>query len=56
MATQEERDALAKVERLKGKVENLMVQMQSTLLNDPVPMLSLQRRFSKAENVTEYEG
>ena len=41
MATQEECNALAKVERLKGKVENLMVQMQSALLSDPVPTLLL---------------
>ena len=57
MATQEERDIQATMVRIKAKVENLMVQMESPLGTDPVPMLSLQRRFSKAENVwSEYEG
>ena len=51
MATQEECDALAKVERLKGKVENIMVQMQSALLSDPVPMLSLRRKIKNSEKV-----
>ena len=57
MASQEERDIRATMERIKAKVENLMVQMESALGSDPVPMLSLRRRFSKAENVwSEYEG
>ena len=57
MASQEECDIRATMERLKAKVENLMVQMESALGSDPVPMLSLRRRFSKAENVwSEYEG
>ena len=56
MATQEERDALAKVERLKGKVENIMVQMQSALLSDPVPTLSLRRKIKNSEKVwSEFE-
>ena len=56
MATQEEHNALAKVERLKGKVENLMVQMQSTLLSDPVPTLSLRRKIKNSEKVwSEFE-
>ena len=57
MTSQEERDIRATMERIKAKVENLMVQMESALGSDPVPMLSLPRRFSKAENVwAEYEG
>ena len=57
MASQEERDIRATMERIKAKVENLMVQMESALGSDPVPMLSLRRRFSKVENVwAKYEG
>ena len=41
MASQEERDIRATMERLKAKVENLMVQMESALGSDPVPTLSL---------------
>ena len=42
---------------IKAKVENLMAQIESALGTDPVPMLSLRRRFSKAENVwSKYEG
>ena len=41
MVTQEERDARATLEPLKGKVENLMVQMQSALMSDPVPTSAL---------------
>ena len=57
MTSQEERDIPATMERIKAKVENLMAQMESVLGTDPVPMLSLRRRFGKAENVwSEYEG
>ena len=57
MATQDERDIRATMVRIKAKVENLMVQMESTLGTNPVPMLSLRRRLSKAEDVwSEYEG
>ena len=57
MASQEERDIRATMERIKTKVENLMGHMENALGSDPVPMLSLRRRFSKVENVwAEYEG
>ena len=57
MATQEECNIRATLERIKGKVENLMVHMENALGSDPVPMLSLRRRFSKVENIwSEYEG
>ena len=43
--------------RIKAKVENLMGQLETSLGTNPVPMLSLRRRFSKAEDVwSEYEG
>ena len=41
MASQEECDIRATMEHIKGKVENLMVQMQSALLSNPIPTLSL---------------
>ena len=57
MASQEERDIRATMERLKAKVENLMVQMESTLGIDSVPTLSLRRRTKNLEKVwSEYEG
>ena len=51
MASQEERDIRATLEHLKGKVENLMVQRESALGSDPVPTLSLLRRFRNSEKV-----
>ena len=43
--------------RIKAKVENLMEQLETLLDTDPVPMFSLQRRLSKAEDLwSEYEG
>ena len=43
--------------RIKAKVENLMGQLETSLDTNPVPMLSLRRRLSKAEDVwSEYEG
>ena len=57
MATQQERDIRATLERTKGKVENLMAHMENVLGSDPISMLSLQRRFSKVEDVwAEYES
>ena len=57
MATQEKLEARATLERLKGKVENLIVQMESALGSDPVPTLSLRRRIKNSEKVwSEFEG
>ena len=43
--------------RIKAKVENLMGQLETSLDTDPVPMFSLRRRLSKAEDLwSEYEG
>ena len=57
MANQQERDIRATLERTKGKVENLMVHMETALGSDPISMLSLRRRFSKVEDVwAEYES
>ena len=57
MATQEERDARATLERLTTKVDALIVQMESALASDPVPMSALQRRTTKAQKVwSEFEG
>ena len=55
MATQAElRGAL---ERLRGKVESLMGSMQTALLTEPVPTLSLQRKLGKVEGIwSEIEG
>ena len=57
MATQQERDIRATLERTKGKVENLMAHMETALGSDPISMLSLRRRFSKVEDVwAKYES
>ena len=57
MGTRNKRDIRATMVRIKAKVENLMGQLETLLGTDPVPMLSLQRRLSKAEDVwSEYEG
>ena len=43
--------------RIKAKVENMMGQLETSLDTDPVPMFSLRRRLSKAEDLwSEYEG
>ena len=57
MATQEERNAWATLERLKGKVDALIVQMESALASDPAPMSALRRRIQNAQKVwSEFEG
>ena len=57
MGTRDEGDIRATIVRIKTKVENLMAQLETSLGIDPVPMLSLRRRLSKAEDVwSEYEG
>ena len=57
MATQEERDARATLERLKDKVDALIVQMESALASDPVPTSALRRRITNAQKVwSEFEG
>ena len=57
MATQEERNPRATLEHLKGKVEALIVQMESTLASDPAPTSVLRRRIKNAQKVwSEFEG
>ena len=55
MATQAE--LRAAMERLKGKLENLMELMQTALHTEPFPKLSLRRKLGKAETIwKEIEG
>ena len=49
MATQAE--LRAAMECLKGKLENLMEVMETALLADPFPKLSLRRKLRKAETI-----
>ena len=57
MATQEERNARATLEHLKGKVDALIVQMESVLASDPAPTSALRRRFKNAQKVwSEFQG
>ena len=49
MATQAE--LRAALERLRGKVENLMESMQTALLTEPVPMKSLRRKLGNTESI-----
>ena len=49
MATQAE--LRAAMERLKGKLRNLMEVMETALLADPFPKLSLRRKLGKAETI-----
>ena len=49
MATQAE--LCAAMERLKGKLRNLMEVMETALLADPFPKLSLRRKLGKAETI-----
>ena len=49
MATQAE--LRAALECLRGKVERSMEAMQTALLTEPVPMLSLRRKLGKAETI-----
>ena len=57
MATPKERNARDTLERLKDKVEALIMQMESALASDPAPMSALQRRIKNAQKVwSEFEG
>ena len=57
MASLEECNIRATLERLKGKVEALIVQIESALTSDPVPMSALRRRIKNSEKVwSEFEG
>ena len=49
MATPEECNAWATLERIKDKVEALIVQMEDTLANNPTSTSMLQRRIKNAE-------
>ena len=55
--TPEERNARGTLERIKDKVEALIVQMEDTLANNPTSMSMLRRRIKSAEKAwTEFEG
>ena len=55
MATQAE--LRAAMERLKGKLQSLMEVMETALLADSFPKLSLRRKLGKAESIwNEIEG
>ena len=57
MGTRDEREIRATMVRIKAKVENLMTQLETSLGIDPVPLFSLRRKFSKAEDLwADYEG
>ena len=57
MATPEERNARDTLERIKDKVEALIVQMENALAINPTPMSVLQRRIKNTEKTwTEFEG
>ena len=56
MATPEERNARGTLERIKDKVEALIVQMEDTLANNPTSTSMLWRRIKSAEKAwTEFE-
>ena len=45
------------MERHRGKVENSMESMQTALLTEPVPVLSLRRKLGKVEGIwSEIKG
>ena len=47
----------AAMECLKGKLDNLMEVMETALLTDPFPKLSLRRKLGRAETIwNEIEG
>ena len=53
----EERNARATLERLKDKVEALIVQMENTLATNPTPTSALQRKVKHTEKAwTEFEN
>ena len=57
MATPEERNAQDTLERIKDKVEALIVQMENTLATNPTSTSALRRRIKNAEKAwTEFEG
>ena len=57
MATPEERNARNTLERIKDKVEALIVQMENTLAINPTSTSALQRRVKNTEKAwTEFEG
>ena len=57
MATPEERNARDTLERIKDKVEALIVQMENTLAINPTSTSALQRRVKHTEKAwTEFEG
>ena len=57
MATPEERNARDTLERLKDKVETLIVQMENTLAINTTSTSALQRRIKTTEKAwTEFEG
>ena len=57
MATQEERNAWATLERLKDKVEALIVQIEKMLATNPASTSALQRRIESTEKAwTEFKG
>ena len=57
MATPEERNARDTLERIKDKVEALIVQMENTLAINPTPTSALQRRIKNTEKAwTKFEG
>ena len=57
MATPEERNARDTLERIKDKVEALIVQMENTLAINPTSTSALQRRVKNIEKAwTEFEG
>ena len=57
MATPEEHNARDTLERIKEKVEALIVQMENALATNPTPTSALWRRIKNAEKAwTEFEG
>ena len=57
MATPEERNAWDTLERIKDKVEALIVQMENMLAINPTSTSALQRRVKNTEKAwTKFEG
>ena len=57
MATPKERNTWDTLERIKDKVEALIVQMENALVINPTPMSALQRRIKNTEKAwTEFKG
>ena len=56
MATPKERNARDTLERIKDKVEALIVQMENALAINPTPTSALQRRIKNTEKAwTKFE-